>query len=96
MAVFNSDVSVPANTWTQLTTDNVSAIRIYNRSLFSVNIAATFGVSTPTTTSGALELGGGETMAADLTLAQLFPGITGANRVWAFSTAPVVLSVSHA
>lgn len=96
MAVFNSDVSVPANTWTQLTIDNVSAIRIHNRSLFSIELAATFGVTTPTTTSGGLPLEGGETLSADLTLAQLFPGVTGANRVWAFSPVPVVLSVSHA
>jgi hypothetical protein len=41
-------------------------------------------------------LAGGAVLAADLTIAQLWPGVTGANRVWAFVIAASVASVSHA
>jgi len=45
---------------------------------------------------GTIVLGGGNVLAADMTIAQLWPGVAGANRVWAFANTASVASVSHA
>jgi len=45
---------------------------------------------------GTIVLGGGNVLAADMTIAQLWPGVAGANRVWAFANIASVASVSHA
>jgi hypothetical protein len=93
----NTTVTYPANTWTQITDASVTAIRVQNQSIFTVSLSATSSAVAPTNLSGAIELAGGETLAADLTLAQLFPGVTGATRLWVYPVGhPAVLSISHA
>lgn len=91
----NATVSVPAGAWTQLTNADVSAIRAQNLNGYPIKIMGTVGAVAPTTDAGAIVLAAGQAIAADLTLAQLFPGVTGANRVYAFSDAPALVSVSH-
>ena len=91
----NTTVAVPARTWTQLTNADVSAIRVQNLNGYPIKIMGTVGAVAPTTDAGALVLAAGQAIAADLTLAQLFPGVSGANRVYAFSDAPALVSVSH-
>ena len=91
----NATVAVPARTWTQLTNADVSALRVQNLNGYSIKIMGTVGAVAPTTDAGALVLAAGQAIAADLTLAQLFPGVSGANRVYAFSDAPALVSVSH-
>lgn len=92
----NTDVAVPASTWTPLTNADVTALRAQNRSGFGVLLQATNGAIPPSDLTGTIELRGGETLAADLTLAQLWPGVSGANRVYAWCALPVTVSVSHA
>jgi hypothetical protein len=92
----NDNVAIPALTWTQLTNANATAIRVQSVILSEMTLQATNGVTAPTTQVGAIVLAGGAVLAADLTIAQLWPGVTGANRVWAFATAASVASVSHA
>ena len=92
----NDNVAIPALTWTQLTNANATAIRVQSVSGSEMTLQATNGVTAPTTQVGAIVLAGGGVLAADLTIAQLWPGVTGANRVWAFATAASVASVSHA
>ena len=92
----NTTVAVPARTWTQLTNADVSAIRVQNLNGYPIKIMGTVGAVAPTSDAGALVLAAGQAIAADLTLAQLFPGVSGANRVYAFSDAPALVSVSHA
>ena len=52
----NTTVTYPANTWTQITDANVSAIRVQNQSIFTVNLSATSGTVAPTNLSGSIEL----------------------------------------
>jgi hypothetical protein len=92
----NDNVAIPALTWTQLTNANTTAIRVQSVILSEMTLQATNGVTAPTTQVGAIVLAGGAVLAADLTIAQLWPGVTGANRVWAFARTPSVASVSHA
>ena len=92
----NDNVAIPALTWTQLTNANATAIRVQSVILSEMTLQATNGVTAPTTQVGTIALAGGAVLAADLTIAQLWPGVTGANRVWAFATTASVASVSHA
>jgi hypothetical protein len=92
----NDNVNVAPNTWVQLTNANASAIRVQNLSGFPVNLQATVGASAPTSIGGSLRLNAQGVITASETLANLFPGLTGANRVWAFCETGVTLSVSHA
>jgi hypothetical protein len=92
----NDNVTIPAITWTQLTNANTTAIRVQSVIGSEMRLQATNGTTAPTTQVGVIVLAGGAVLAADLTIAQLWPGVTGANRVWAFTTAASVASVSHA
>lgn len=80
-----------------LTDGAVAAVRVHNPGTAIVELQATATAAAPTSRAGAVLLRGGETLAADLTLAALFPGVgTGALFLWAFAPEPVDLSVSHA
>lgn len=92
----NDDVDCAADVWTQLTSGNVSAIRVGSDVKHIVKLQATLGTTEPSSDAGSVHLPVGSTLAADLTLAQLWPGIDGANRVWAKPDGAVTLSVSHA
>ena len=92
-------VQVPAGVWTQLSTADVTAISVQNQNGYMVHLMVTAGAVAPTTTPpetpGDIQLFPGVVWAADLSLAQLRPGVTG-TRVYAYSTLPARLSVSHA
>jgi len=92
----NNNVEIPRAVWTQLTNANALAIRVQSVSATEMMLQATNGVTAPTTLLGAIVLTGGNVLAADLTIAQLWPGVAGANRVWAFASTASVASVSHA
>jgi hypothetical protein len=92
----NDNVEIPATTWTQLTNANASSIRVQSVSATEMMLQATNGVTAPSTLLGAIVLAGGNVLAADMTIAQLWPGVAGANRVWAFANTASVASVSHA
>jgi hypothetical protein len=92
----NDNVTIPALTWTQLTNANATALRVQSVILSEMTLQATNGTTAPTTQVGVIVLAGGAVLAADLTIAQLWPGVTGANRVWAFAITASVASVSHA
>ena len=61
-----------------------------------VLLLATNGTTAPANTDGHIVLLRGQTLPADLTLAQLWPGVAGANHVWACTQAVITLQVSHA
>ena len=92
----NTTITYPANIWTQVTNADITAIRVQNQSVFTVKLQATSDSTAPSNLNGVIELAGGETLAADLTIAQLFPGVTSAVRLWVYPTFPAVLSISHA
>lgn len=92
----NDTIILPQGVWTQLTNANASALRVQNLGGYTLQLQATVGAVPPSDISGAVVLRSGETLSADLTLAQLWPGVTGANRVYAISDVVAPVSVSHA
>lgn len=92
----NDTFGLTSGVWTPLTNANATAVRVQNRSGYSILISATNGATAPTTVQGAIEVLPYQTLAADMTLADLWPGVTGANRLWALSDNGATVSVSHA
>lgn len=92
----NETLSLPAGLWVELTNADITEIRVQNTGPFFLDLMATVGPVEPNVTSGALRLGPGHTLAADLALSQLWPGVVGANRVFARSESGTSVSVSHA
>lgn len=92
----NTTISLPSGEWTEVTNANATAVRVQNLSGFAIHLSATSGAVEPGSLDGSLLLDGRQTMATDLTLAQLWPGVSGANRLWAWASTPVTVSVSHA
>jgi hypothetical protein len=90
----NTTVSLAARAWTQLTNADVSAIRIQNASGYLLKVKATAGATPPTDDLGAIWIEPFRIIATDLTLAQLFPGVSGANRVYAYQDGPNAINVS--
>lgn len=92
----NDNVTCAPGAPVQLTNANAAAVRAHNLSGYTVTLQATAGTSPPASRAGGVVLQSLGTLAADMTLAQLWPGVAGANRVWAFADLSVDLSVSHA
>lgn len=88
--------TVPVGIWTQLTDANATAVRVQNKSGGTLQMLATNGAVAPADMKGSLDLEVGQTLAADLTLAQLWPGVAGANRLWGWAERVTLVSVSHA
>jgi hypothetical protein len=92
----NTNITCPTGAWTLLTNSNVTALRAMNIGSSGVWLQATVGATPPSNTIGAIQLLENEILAADLTIAQLWPGVAGANRVYAMAPDGSELSVSHA
>jgi hypothetical protein len=92
----NDDVALTRGTWAQLTNANAAALRVANISGYGLTLQATAGATAPESRAGSLVLGALQVLAADLTIAQLWPGVAGANRVWAMPDIDCTVSVSHA
>lgn len=98
MPATNATTAVPANTWTQLTTSDVTALRLQHSGA-RIWIMATVGAVPPAgSPSGMASIAVDplRILATDVTLAMLWPGVTGATRVYAFCDVPNAVSVSHA
>lgn len=96
MAARNDNVTLAAGAWTQLTDGDVSAIRVQNVGTGAIWIKARVGAGALTTLGGAICLDALMTIGADMSLSDLFPGVSGANRVYAWSESGGLASVSHA
>lgn len=97
MAAYNGDITLPDSVATLLTTSDVSAVRVQNTGEGDIRLKATVGAVVPTSWVGALTLRPGEAFDAGITLANLFPGVSGANRVYALTSRGYgKASVSHA
>lgn len=88
-------IAVAANTWTQLTDADVTSITFQNLGAYAMRVKATTDGTAPADLDGALvyQPGQGE---RNVLLADLFPGIASADRVWAWCELPVSVAVSHA
>lgn len=92
----NTNITCAAGVWTLLTDSNVTALRAVNMGSHAIWLKATVGATAPANAAGGLPLLPNQILAADLTLEQVFPGVTGANRVYALAPEGAVVSVSHA
>jgi hypothetical protein len=95
MAARNTNVSVAAKTWTALTDGDVTGnITFQIASGTEFYIKATTDGTEPTNLNGALRYrpGEGET---GKTIAEIFPGLTSPDRLWAYGTFAGAITVSH-
>lgn len=90
----NTTINVPANTWTELTSANVTALT-FQTSDSHLRVKGTIGAVAPTDSLGAI-LYGGFSGERNTPVIDLWPGLTGVNRVWAYSQTPTGVMVSHA
>lgn len=95
----NTTITLDQGVWQQLTNADITAARVQNVGAYEVFVQATAGTTPPASLVGALQYGPGAGFDASSTLANLFPGVSGANRLWSMCTSqPLVgkVSVSHA
>ena len=84
---------VPASNWIELTEADVTNITIQNLGTASIFVQATTG-SAPTTTAGSIEYPGAA-KETNVGISELFPGVIGADRLWAYSLTSTDVFVSH-
>lgn len=90
----NTTIAVES-AWELLTDANVTEITFQNIGVSAVYVLGTNGITAPTAEAGLTYRPGEGEMKA--TLADLFPGVTGVNRVWAKSASTnAQVFVSHA
>jgi len=92
----NTTIIVPPRVWTKVTATAVTAVRLQNRGPHDVLLQGTVGSTPPVSTDGALALAPREVILPDLTLADLWPGVSGVDTVWIRSSTSAEISISHA
>lgn len=92
----NNTVQVPKGAWTQLSNVDVSAVAIQNQSGYAIKLQATNGTTAPSSLLGAIDLQPNGIFTAQYLLSDIWPGVSGANRVWAWSDIAAAVRVSHA
>ena len=97
----NDTIIVPTRVWTQLTNADVAALSFQVLGDTPVQIAATVGAVVPAAGPGGAESARlfwpGDMLFATAFLADLWPGLPGANRVWAWAEGSGGrVAVSHA
>ena len=96
MATRNQPVTCPAGSWVELTNGDSAAIGFQVKSGYAVEIAGTVGGTAPSGSFASWRYGNGQGE-PNTSLATLFPGLTGVNRVWARAeVTEAVVAVSHA
>ena len=89
-------VAVPANTWTQITNANATSISFQNVSAgYTVFIKGTVGATPPSNFEGAIQYAPMQ-RETNIALSNLFPGVSGANRIYAWCSNEAQVSVNHA
>ena len=91
----NTTVEIPATTWTQITDANVTSITFQNISGNFVRVKGTVGATAPTHLAGALRYNPGQGE-RNVLLTDLFPGISGVNRLYVFADSGAQVVVSNA
>lgn len=90
---YHATLDLTPGDWVQLTNADATAIRVQSLSGHVIHVQATATSTEPSDDEGALVLHPYDIIAANLSLADLFPGVASAARVWATGTGSV--SVSH-
>lgn len=91
----NTTKNIAAATWTQLTDANITTATFQNISGNFVLLKATVGAVAPTDQTGAIRYNPGQGE-RNVALSDLFPGVSGANRLYAWSEGGAAVVISHA
>jgi hypothetical protein len=91
----NTTVSVQATTWTLLTNSDIASATFQNVGGNYVVIKATTDTTTPTDLTGGVRYNPGQGE-RNVLLSDLFPGLSGADRLWAWSADGSAVVISHA
>ena len=97
----NDTLTIPPRVWTQLTNADVTAVSLQILSNNPVAIAGTAGAVAPASGPGGSEaariLWPGDHLLATTFLTDLWPGVSGVNRLWAWAEGDgAKVAVSHA
>lgn len=96
---YSATLNVTKATWTMVTNALTSAVCLQNQSgHHAIFVKATTNTTAPTTTDGAIRILPNQIVPADLTLAQLFPGIvTTTGHIWVLNNdIDCTISIGHA
>ena len=91
----NTTIAVPAATWTQLTDADITSITFQNIGSNHILVKATTDGTAPTDYAGAIRYNPGQGE-RNVALSDLFPGLAGRDRLWAYATEATQVVVSHA
>lgn len=91
----NTTIPVIKDDWVMLTNGDVTEVTFQNIGGSFVLLKATSGTTKPTSTGGAFRYNPGQGERKGV-LADIFPGVSGANRVWAWAPAASQVVISHA
>lgn len=91
----NTTLSITASTWTLLTDSNVSSITFQNVGSNHILVKGTVGATPPSNSNGAIRYNPGQGE-RNVLLTDLFPGVSGATRIYAWAEAATPVVVSHA
>lgn len=91
----NTTITLAARTWTQLTDADITSITFQNVGSNHILIKATTDTTTPTSAAGAIRYNPGQGE-RNVALSDLFPGLAGRDRVWAYAEDATPVVVSHA
>lgn len=90
----NTTISIAAKDWTQLTNADVASITFQNIGGYYIFVKATTDATKPADFASAIRYNPGQGE-RNVSLNDLFPGLSGADRVWAYSDQAVDVMVSH-
>ena len=91
----NTTIAVPAATWTQLTDADITSITFQNIGSNHILVKATTDGTAPTDYAGAIRYNPGQGE-RNVAISDLFPGLAGRDRLWAYATEATQVVVSHA
>lgn len=92
----NTDITLTAGDWTQLTdADAAGDITFQNKTGDAIWVKATTDATKPTSFDGAIRYEPWEGESLN-TIAELFPGLTSPDRLWAWSHNGGKVAISHA
>jgi hypothetical protein len=85
----------PVRRWVELTTENATYVTFQNIGTETVYVKGTSGAIAPIDANGSLEFPPAS-QAVSYLLSDMFPGISGVNRLWAYADAETFVMISHA
>lgn len=91
----NTTLDIPAGVWTQLTDADVTSITFQNLSMNFIIVKATTDTTAPTTSDGSIRYNPGQGQ-MNVLLSDMYPGLSGRDRLWVYTETPARVFVSHA